>query len=508
MLIFADKLYNSTHKGRFIIMKYITVEEFANKVGLSARSVRNYCAQGRIAGATLSGKTWMIPESSGKPARINSNEIDIEASKYGEDLINFINNSPVSFVAIKNIADLLLSNGYKEINEKEDYKYKRGDKVFIVRNDTTLIALNIGSNPVLENGYHVIAAHSDSPCFKIKPVSEGKTDIYHKVNIAPYGGLVAPSFLDRPLGAAGRIIYEKNGELIHQVIDFKDLTVFIPNICIHFNREVNNGYAYDMAIDMQAFISSDGASFLEAIAKRLKVRTEDISNYDLYLYNKQSGMIWGENSEFISSPRLDDLECVYTSTRAFVESNNEDAINVLYITDNEEVGSLSRQGADSDFLKSIFVNLCNDLSLNYYRVIANSFLISADNAHAVHPNKPGLTDDDNKVYMNKGIAIKFNASNSYTSDGVSSSVFQKICKNASVPYQFFSNKSNMRGGSTLGNILLSQVSLPSVDIGLAQLAMHSSYETAGTIDIKYAIKAFKEFYSSNIFLDNGKIEIK
>ena len=301
---------------------------------------------------------------------------------------------------------------------------------------------------------------------------------------------------------------EKNGELIHQVIDFKDLTVFIPNICVHFNREVNNGYAYDMSVDMQAFISSDGASFLEAIAKRLKVRTEDISNYDLYLYNKQSGMIWGENNEFISSPRLDDLECVYTSTRAFVESSNEDAINVLYIADNEEVGSISRQGADSDFLKSILVNVSNDLSLNYYRVIANSFLISADNAHAVHPNKPGLTDNDNKVYMNKGIAIKFNASNSYTSDGVSSSIFQKICKNASVPYQFFNNKSGMRSGSTLGNVLLSQVSLPSVDIGLPQLAMHSSYETAGTIDIKYAIKAFKEFYSSDIFVDKGKIEIK
>ena len=219
-------------------------------------------------------------------------------------------------------------------------------------------------------------------------------------------------------------------------------------------------------------------------------------------------MIWGENNEFISSPRLDDLECVYTSTRAFVESSNEDAINVLYIADNEEVGSISRQGADSDFLKSILVNVSNDLSLNYYRVIANSFLISADNAHAVHPNKPGLTDNDNKVYMNKGIAIKFNASNSYTSDGVSSSIFQKICKNASVPYQFFNNKSGMRSGSTLGNVLLSQVSLPSVDIGLPQLAMHSSYETAGTIDIKYAIKAFKEFYSSDIFVDKGKIEIK
>ena len=192
---------------------------------------------------------------------------------------------------------------------------------------------------------------------------------------------------------------------------------------------------------------------------------------------------------------------------AFKESDNDNSINVLYVADNEEVGSLSRQGADSDFLRSTLKRVCLDLNGQYEVAVANSFLVSADNAHAVHPNKPELTDKDNKAYMNKGIAIKFNAANSYTSDAISSSIFQKICSNAEVPFQFFTNRSDMRGGSTLGNLLLSQVSLMAVDIGLAQLAMHSSYETAGTVDIKYAIKAFKEFYQSKIEIDGNSYKI-
>lgn len=489
-------------------MKYISVEEASKKFNISARSVRNYCAQGRIVGAILKGKTWLIPIDAEKPSRINNNELDIEAINHAEELISFIDDSPVSYLAIKNVKDNLIKNGYKEIKENENHIYHKGDKIFLIRNDSTLIAVNIGEDYLEDNGFHIIASHADSPCFKIKPNGEGKLDLYNKINIAPYGGLIAPTFMDRPLGIAGRLIYEKDDEIITNIIDFKDLTTFIPNVCIHFNRDINNGYQYDMAVDMQSFFSTEEAStYLDAISKRLKINKENIINYDLYLYNKEKGILWGEKKEFISSPRLDDLECVFISSKAFINAINKKGINILYIADNEEVGSSSRQGADSDFLKSTLMNITKDLDINYSKVVASSYLISADNAHAVHPNKPSLTDQNNKIYMNKGIGIKFNAANSYTSDGLSSAIFQKICEKASAPYQFFTNRSDIRGGSTLGNILLSQISLMAVDVGLGQLAMHSSYETAGTIDIKYMYNAFKEFYQSNILINDNKIKI-
>ena len=218
--------------------------------------------------------------------------------------------------------------------------------------------------------------------------------------------------------------------------------------------------------------------------------------------------IWGNKKEYISSPRLDDLECVYTSLEAFIKSNNKSSINVFYVSDNEEVGSSSRQGADSDFLDTILNRVCHSLDIDYQVALANSFLISADNAHAVHPNKPFVTDANNKAYMNKGIAIKFNASQSYTSDSISSAIFQEICEQSDVPYQFFANRSDLRGGSTLGNILITHTSLLAVDIGLPQLAMHSSFETAGSNDVFYAIKVFSRFYSVNIIIDGNKYQIK
>ena len=493
-------------------MKYITVEEASKKFELSARSIRNYCAQGRIPGAVLSGKTWLIPEEAKKPERINSKTDDssIENNKYGNGLVSFINESPVACFAVNNVKNILKENGYKEIKENQKYKFNSGDKVFMIRNDTTLLAVNIGKNINDNNvNFHIIASHADSPCFKIKPECDGVTDSYSKINVAPYGGLIAPTWLDRPLSIAGRVVINKENGVETKLVNLKDMTVVIPNVCIHFNRNINSGYEYNMAVDMVPFIANDNKdkSFKSLLADRLNISKEDIINFDLYLYNKQSGVIWGENSEFVSSARLDDLECVYTSLMAFKESDNDNSINILYVADNEEVGSLSRQGADSDFLRSTLKRVCSDLNGQYEVAVANSFLISADNAHAVHPNKPELTDKDNKAYMNKGIAIKFNAANSYTSDAISSSIFQKICSNAEVPFQFFTNRSDMRGGSTLGNLLLSQVSLMAVDIGLAQLAMHSCYETAGTVDIKYAIKAFKEFYQLKIEIDGNSYKI-
>ncbi len=490
-------------------MKYISVSEAAKRWNVTERSIRNYCSTGKIKGAYQQGKYWMIPEDSFKPTTNNSLNIDLAT-----EMLNFINNSPVSFQAIDNVCEMLNKAGYRRLEESSYSRISYGDKVYFVRNGTSLVALNVGNSINEENyPFHIIASHSDSPCFKIKPECDGKTDIYNKINVEPYGGLLCAPWLDRPLGIAGRVLLKKNGKIISTNVNLDEDLVVIPNLCIHFNRDANSGHSYNMASEMQAFIGQEleGSPLKDKLCLSLNCKPEDIINFDLYLYNHQKGVIWGKEKEYISSPRLDDLECVFTSAKAFGKSDNENAINVLYISDNEEVGSSSRQGADGDFLETIINRVSASLEFGKETVgiaFANSFLISADNAHAVHPNNPGITDANNKCYMNKGIAIKFNASQRYTSDAISSAIFQEICNNAKVPYQFFANRSDVRGGSTLGNILLTHTSLLSVDIGLPQLAMHSCYETAGSKDIQYAVDAFSKFYSSEIFISDNQFEVK
>ena len=493
-------------------MKYMSIADAAKKFNLTERSVRNYCANKRIPGAVLDGKTWKIPSNAAKPERNNAkdNGLDDETLSFGYELIDFINNSPVSFFAVQNVKELLIKGGYQELFENKPFSLMKGDKVFFTRNDSSLIALNIGEEFNEFAPFHIIASHSDSPCFKIKPECDGRSDIYNRINVETYGGLIMSTWLDRPLGIAGRVIVNTPDGLENRLINLEDDIVMIPNLCIHFNREINQGYRFDPSSDLQVFIAQEleGSPLKDLLSKALKVDSKDIVNFDLYLYNREAGYLWGKKKEYVSSSRLDDLECVFCSTKAFVDSNSQTSINVLYISDNEEVGSSSRQGADGDFLEVILKQVCNKLALDYSVSMANSFLVSADNAHAVHPNKPFITDANNKAYMNKGLAIKYNASQSYTSDSVSSSIFQKICDNAEVPYQFFTNRSDIRGGSTLGNILLGHVSMLSVDMGLPQLAMHSSFETAGTLDIKSAIKAFEQFYSSTILIDGNRFIIK
>ena len=487
----------------------MTISEAAKKFNISERSVRNYCQHGRIPGVVFNGKSWDIPSDAAKPERSNGkeNNANDEVISCGYGLIDFINASPVSFFAIDNVKKMLLSSGYVELFENKAWDIKRGQKIFFTRNDSSIIALNLGRNIDNENvNFHIISSHSDSPCFKIKPESESKTDTFNKLNVEPYGGMIMPTWLDRPLGVAGRVIVKTEDGLEVKLVNLDENTAMIPNLCIHFNRGINNGYQYDPSVDMQAFISmnKENDTLKKLLCKKLNFEVDSIVNYDLYLYNRDNGYLWGIGKEFVSSSRLDDLECVYTSLVAFKESENNKSINVLYVADNEEVGSGSRQGADSDFLDSILGSVCQKLGAEYNVAIANSFMISADNAHSVHPNKPGISDANNRPYMNKGIAIKYNASQSYTSDAVSGAVFQKLCENSDTPYQFFTNRSDIRGGSTLGNILLSHTSLLSVDVGLPQLAMHSAFETAGTYDIKYAIDVFKEFYSSNIVVNGNR----
>lgn len=488
-------------------MKYLTVSQIAEKLKLTERAVRIRCQEGKFPGAKREGKKWLIPES------CNAKNDDDYA--YARKILDYIDASPVNFFVIKNVEEVLIDCGYKRMNEGDLTKLKKGDRVYFVRNQSSLIALNIGKD-INENCYpfHIVASHSDSPTFKLKPNPDSSTDIYSKVNVEPYGGLISSTWLDRPLSIAGRVIYKKDDKFNVELVNIdKDLLV-IPNICIHFNRDINNGYVYNMASDMQPLLGQalDKTPILDEISKVLRIKKEDIYNFDLYLYNRQKSVIYSSLNEegYISSGRLDDQECVFTSLDAFVSEDNDKAINVLYIADNEEVGSSSMQGANSDFLDKVLNKTYIDLGFSidsYVNALSSSFLVSADNAHAVHPNNIGITDPNNHVYMNRGIAIKFNAAQSYTSDSISAAITQQICKNASVPYQFFTNRSDIRGGGTLGNILLSHVSIKSVDIGLPQLAMHSSYETAGIKDLKYLYLFLKQFYKSNIIFGNDNFEV-
>lgn len=490
-------------------MKYLSVKEAALKFNLNERTIRKYCEEGIIEGAFQSGKSWIVPEN----AKINKNNKKNEPEyAIAREMLDFIDASPVSFFAIANVQKEIMTHGFRRCYENKSNNIKPGDKIFFKRNGTCLLAFNIGKNVNKENiGYHIVISHCDSPSFKVKPSADGKTDSYNKINVEPYGGMICSTWLDRPLSVAGRIMVKDGNKITTRLINIDEDLLMIPNMCIHYNRDANSGYAYNMAVDMQPFVaeSLEGKPFKSIIAENIGVKEDSIMNFDLFLYNRQKGIVWGRNNEYISSSRLDDQECVFTSLKAFLETENDDCINVLFVADNEEVGSSSRQGADADFLDvtTNMISKCLEVE-NPLIARANSFMISADNGHAVHPNNPGISDPNNRIYMNKGIAIKFNASQRYTSDATSSSVFQFLCDEENVPYQFFTNRSDLRGGSTLGNIVLSHMSMYSVDVGLPQLAMHSSYETAGTKDVMYAYKAFKKFYSSKITIKDSSFIIE
>ncbi|WP_195599178.1 M18 family aminopeptidase [Longibaculum muris] len=421
-----------------------------------------------------------------------------------KELVSFIQKSPTAFHAVEQMRSLLKDNGYEELLEGRKWHIEPGHRYFVTRNNSSIIALNLGTQ--LDNySFNVAASHSDSPTFKLKENAElevrGK---YTQLNTEGYGGMLCATWFDRPLSIAGRVLVKEGDSYITRLLKIDRDLVLIPNVAIHMNRAVNDGFAYNKQVDLLPLFggTETKAGDLKAlIAKELNVNEEDICGEDLYLYNRMSPSIWGAHEEFISSPQLDDLQCAFTSLQGFLKGSNDQSINVFACFDNEEVGSGTKQGAASTFLYDVLHRINNALGKDdedYYRALAASFMLSADNAHAVHPNHPEKTDVNNCVYMNEGVVVKSHAGQKYTSDGVSIAVFKGICEKAGVPVQFFANRSDVVGGSTLGNIAMAQVSMNSVDIGLPQLAMHSSYETAGIKDTYYMIQVMEEFFNSHI----------
>ncbi|MDE6195461.1 MAG: M18 family aminopeptidase [Erysipelotrichaceae bacterium] len=423
--------------------------------------------------------------------------------KVSKELLAFLQKSPSCFHAIRAMKEELENAGFEELLEGSSWSLAAGKFYYVVRNGSSIIAFKIGKM-IEDYSFNIVASHSDSPCFKIKENAElevkGK---YAKLNTEGYGGMLCSTWLDRPLSIAGRVIVKKDNTYETRLVNIDRDLLLIPNVAIHMNRQVNNGFAYNLQVDTIPLFSTDTKDNLykQLLAKELDVAMEDIYGSDLYLYNRTHPSIWGANQEFISSPRLDDLQCAFSSLKALLDSSQDKSINVYCCFDNEEVGSGTKQGAASTFLYDTLQRINTALGKSqeeYYRAIASSFMISADNAHAVHPNHPEKTDEKNCVYMNEGIVIKFSANQKYTTDAVSEALFKGYCEKANVPVQYFHNRSDVAGGSTLGNISSTKVSVNMVDIGLAQLAMHSSYETAGIKDTLYLINVLKEFYSSHV----------
>lgn len=422
------------------------------------------------------------------------------------EFLNFIKRSPSQFHAVEALCAELKEKGFAELNECEQWSIVPGGRYFTTRNRSSVMAFTIPERGFAH--FQVVASHSDSPTFKLKPVAEdvafGK---FVRLNVEIYGGPINSTWVDRPLSIAGRVLVKEGNSIAVRLVNLDRDTVLIPNQPIHFNREANDGFKYNPQIDLMPLYGEADAKgqLMKELAATIGVEQESIVGADLYLYSRTHGSVWGANNEFFSCGRIDDLECAWTSAQAFMEAENADQINILAVFDNEETGSRSRQGADSTMMDDVMQRIglalgASDAEIRAAKV--SSFMVSADNAHSVHPNHPEKYDAGNRTYMNGGVVIKSNANQSYTSDGISSAIFKTICESANVPVQLFSNRSDMRGGGTLGNIALSHVSMNSVDIGLPQLAMHSAYETAGVKDLDYMIDALRKFYTTSIVVES------
>ena len=416
-----------------------------------------------------------------------------------EKLLDFIEKSPTAFQAVDEMQKRLTENGFEVLSEKEYWKLIPGGKYLVTRNNSALIAFCI---PEKESRvFHIMASHSDSPSFKIKENPEIKVDnSYVKLNVEKYGGMLMAPWFDRPLSVAGRVIIRRNGGLKEKLINIKRDLVMIPNLAIHMNREANNGVSYNPQKDLQPLfaVGNTDRTLLEIIAEQTGVKKEDIISHDLFLYNRMPGTIWGADKEFVSSARLDDLQCAFASMEGLLRAQNHESIAVHCVMDNEEVGSGTKQGAASTFLKDTLLRINMGLGRTYEEylmTLAGSFMVSADNAHALHPNYTDKTDPTNHPVLNKGIVIKFNANQKYCTNAVSAAIFKELCTKAGVPYQTFVNRSDIAGGSTLGNISNTQVPMNTLDIGLPQLAMHSPYETAGVKDTEYLVRAAEELFA-------------
>lgn len=422
-------------------------------------------------------------------------------NEISRELIDFIHASPSCYHVAENLARELCRNGFTELREGEHWTLRAGGAYFLRRNLSTLIAFKIPEGT--PRGFQIAASHSDSPSLKIKENMDILVDgSYTELNVEKYGGMLCAPWFDRSLSVAGKLMVRQGEQIVSRLVNVDRDLMMIPSLAIHMNRAVNEeGYRYSIQRDMLPLLGDERAKgkFMQIVADAAGVRPEEILGSDLFLYCRGAGTIWGAEEEYVSSPKLDDLQCTFADLKGFLRGSHPNTVSVYAVFDNEEVGSSTKQGAMSTVLLDTLMRINAALGRShedYLTALASSFMVSADNAHAVHPNHLNAADPTNHPHMNQGIVIKFSANQRYSTDAVSAALFRTICQRAGVPTQTFHNHSDVLGGSTMGNLSNAQVSLNMVDIGLPQLAMHSAVETAGTMDTEYLVGAMTEFYST------------
>lgn len=416
-----------------------------------------------------------------------------------QELLHFLNESPSCYHAAAWVVKALQEAGYERLWEQERWELQEGGRYFALRGDASLIAFRVPKRDF--RGFMISASHSDSPTYKVREnaevVSAGNC---LRLSVEPYGGMIHRSWLDRPLSVAGRVLVRKEDRIVSRLVKVDRDLLVIPSVAIHMDREVNKGTALKANVDLLPLLGQgkETGSFRRIVAESAGVAPEEILTTDLFLYNRTPATLAGAEEEFVAAPRLDDLQCVFGCLKGFLTAEESESVPVLSVFHNEEVGSGTRQGADSTFLSDVLRRVNAALGRSeedYLTAVANSFQVSADNAHAVHPAHPEYADGQEAPVLNGGVVVKYNAAQHYTTDAVSDAVFRQVCAAANVSVQRYSNRADLPGGSTLGNISTAHVSVHSVDIGLPQLAMHASYEVAGAKDTVSLVRAMAEYYS-------------
>ena len=438
---------------------------------------------------------------------IQKNFIEMEVKSFAREVIEFIDESPSTYHVVKNCSDILDENGFERIMPREKWEIKKGGKYFLKKSSSTIIAFTVGEDFDVKNGFKIFGAHTDSPCFRIKPNPEIITENVVRLNTEVYGGPILSTWFDRPLSIAGRVIVKGKNSFFPRTVKIKidEPLLTIPNLAIHQNREVNNGVKIDKQNDVLPMISLINKNFeregyLERIIlEKTGIKKEDIIDFDLYLYATEKGCLLGANEEFMSSPKIDNLASVYTGLIGLLEAEeNQDRINIFVAFDNEEIGSATKQGADSNYLLNTLERISLALGLSrgdFLQMLESSYILSADAAHAAHPAHLGKTDPTNRGRINEGISIKISAKQKYTSDGYSIAVIKQLIEGTEIQIQPFVNESNELGGSTIGPISSTHLDIDGVDLGVPMLAMHSVRELCGIFDVFYLKELAKEFFS-------------
>lgn len=414
-------------------------------------------------------------------------------------LFDFIAASPSAYQTVDTVRRRLIAAGYHELSEGAAWHLLDGEGYFVLRNGSSLLAFR---HQAAAHGFAIVAAHGDSPSYRVKMHAES-AGTYLRLETEPYGGMIHASWLDRPLSVAGRAVLRTAGGIETRLVDLDEDLLVIPSVAIHMNRSINDSYALNPAVDMLPLygMAEDVGGFSSRLAEALGCASEEILSHDLFLYNREHGRRVGHGGAFLLAPRLDDLACVYAALEGFLTAAPSSEIPILAVFDNEEVGSETKQGAASTFLADTLTRIAD---ARLPEMLYQSFMVSADNAHAKHPNHPELADADHAPVLGQGIVIKYNANQRYTTDAYSDAFFRRVCETAGVPTQRYCNRADLRGGSTLGSIADTKVSVPTVDIGLPQLAMHAATETAAAADLSAMVRALAAFYSAS-FVRSGDL---